>query len=83
MLTWALVMFCPRSPVIPRSYPTDRARKMTIQRAGLVRSEIKERLLNSSFVVSSQDSDHSLKIIFPLIGRKDRNAIAAALPLAG
>lgn len=55
---------------------------MTIPRAGLVRSEIKERLLNSSFVVSSADSEQSLKIIFPLIGRKDRNAIAAALPLA-
>lgn len=56
---------------------------MTIPRAGLVRSEIKERLLNSSFVVSSPDSEQSLKIIFPLIGRKDRNAIAAVLPLAG
>lgn len=55
---------------------------MTIPRAGLVRSEIKERLLNSSFVVSSPDSGQSLKIIFPLIGRKDRNAIAAVLPLA-
>ncbi|MGW3626824.1 hypothetical protein [Streptomyces sp. NPDC000880] len=55
---------------------------MTIPRAGLVRSEIKERLLNSSFVVSSADSEQGLKIIFPLIGRQDRNAIAAALPLA-
>jgi hypothetical protein len=55
---------------------------MTIPRVGLVRSEIKERLLNSSFVVSSADSEQGLKIIFPLIGRKDRNAIAAALPLA-
>lgn len=55
---------------------------MTIPRAGLVRSEIKERLLNSSFVVSSPESDQGLKIIFPLIGRKDRNAIAAVLPLA-
>ncbi|WKX72148.1 hypothetical protein [Streptomyces sp. XD-27] len=55
---------------------------MTIPRTGLVRSEIKERLLNSSFVVSSPDSDQGLKIIFPLIGRKDRDAVAAALPLA-
>ncbi|MFI8088299.1 hypothetical protein ACIF9R_08255 [Streptomyces sp. NPDC086080] len=56
---------------------------MTIPRAGLVRSEIKERLLNSSFVVSSPDSEQSLKILFPLLGRKERNAIAAVLPLAG
>lgn len=56
---------------------------MTIPRAGLVRSEIKERLLNSSFVVSSPGNEQGLKIIFPLVGRKDRNAIAAAVPLAG
>ncbi|MEU0739145.1 hypothetical protein [Streptomyces sp. NPDC006134] len=56
---------------------------MTIPRAGLVRSEIKERLLNSSFVVSSPDYEQGLKIIFPLVGRTDRNAIAAAIPLAG
>ncbi|MFC5144827.1 hypothetical protein [Streptomyces aureoversilis] len=56
---------------------------MTIPRAGLVRSEIKERLLNSSFVVSSPAEDQGLKIIFPLLGRKERNAIAAVLPLAG
>ncbi|MER5896496.1 hypothetical protein [Streptomyces sp. NPDC001876] len=56
---------------------------MTIPRAGLVRSEIKERLLNSSFVVSSPDDEQGLKIVFPLAGRKERNAIAAALPLAG
>ncbi|MFD4690566.1 hypothetical protein [Streptomyces sp. NPDC058463] len=56
---------------------------MTIPRAGLVRSEIKERLLNSSFVVSSPDNEQGLKIVFPLVGRKERNAIAAALPLAG
>ncbi|CAL9499822.1 hypothetical protein SUDANB6_03421 [Streptomyces sp. enrichment culture] len=55
---------------------------MTIPRAGLVRSEIKERLLNSSFVVSSPDREQGLKIVFPLIGRKDRNAMAAAIPLA-
>nr|WP_232107724.1 MULTISPECIES: hypothetical protein [Streptomyces] len=56
---------------------------MTIPRAGLVRSEIKERLLNSSFVVSSPGNEQGLEIIFPLVGRKDRNAIAAAVPLAG
>ena len=56
---------------------------MTIPRAGLVRSEIKERLLNSSFVVSSPDNEQGLKIIFPLISRKDRHAIAAAVPLGG
>jgi hypothetical protein len=56
---------------------------MTIPRAGLVRSEIKERVLNSSFVVSPPDSEQGLKIIFPLISRTDRNTMAAALPLAG
>ena len=56
---------------------------MTIPRAGLVRSEIKERILNSSFVVSSPDNEQGLKIVFPLVSRKDRNAIAAAVPLQG
>ncbi|MFE3518834.1 hypothetical protein [Streptomyces sp. NPDC059166] len=56
---------------------------MTIPLAGLVRSEIKERVLNSSFVVSSQEDEQGLKIIFPLIARKERNAIAAVLPLGG
>ncbi|MBH5335265.1 hypothetical protein IHE55_10875 [Streptomyces pactum] len=56
---------------------------MTIPRAGLVRTAIKERVLNSSFVVSSPDQEQGLKIIFPLVGRKDRNAVAAALPVAG
>ncbi|MFJ8924757.1 hypothetical protein ACIREK_35385 [Streptomyces sp. NPDC102415] len=56
---------------------------MTIPRAGLVRTEVKERLLNSSFVVSSPDDEQGLRIVFPLLGRKERNAIAAALPLAG
>ncbi|MEU3659366.1 hypothetical protein AB0E77_06305 [Streptomyces sp. NPDC032940] len=55
---------------------------MTIPRAGLVRTDIKERVLNSSFIVSSPAAEQGLKIIFPLIGRKDRNAVAAALPLA-
>lgn len=56
---------------------------MTIPRAGLVRTEIKERVLNSSFVVSTGDSEQGLRIVFPLIGRKERNEIAAALPVAG
>ncbi|MEV7425496.1 MULTISPECIES: hypothetical protein [unclassified Streptomyces] len=56
---------------------------MTIPRAGLVRTEIKERVLNSSFVVSSPDNEQGLKIVFPLAARKDRNAIAAVLPVAG
>lgn len=54
----------------------------TIPRAGLVRSEVKERILNSSFVVSSPDSDQGMQIIFPLTCRKERDAVAAALPLA-
>ncbi|MER5721788.1 hypothetical protein ACWC9F_14785 [Streptomyces sp. NPDC001110] len=55
---------------------------MTIPRAGLVRTEVKERVLNSSFIVSSPDREQGLKVVFPLLGRKERNAIAAALPLA-
>ncbi|MET9951937.1 hypothetical protein ABZ135_10370 [Streptomyces sp. NPDC006339] len=55
---------------------------MTIRREGLFRSEIKERFLNSSFVLSSPYSETSLKIIFPLIDRKARNLVAAALPVA-
>ncbi|MFD3992629.1 hypothetical protein [Streptomyces sp. NPDC058583] len=56
---------------------------MTLQRAGLVRSEITERYVNSSFVVSSPHSETSLKILFPLLARKERDLVAAALPLAG
>jgi len=55
---------------------------MTIQRAGLFRSEIRERFLNSSFVLSSPYSETSLKLLFPLIERKARDKVAAALPLA-
>ncbi|MFJ9676980.1 hypothetical protein ACIRP2_02830 [Streptomyces sp. NPDC101194] len=55
---------------------------MTIPRAGLVRSEVKERILNSSFVISSPEGEQGLKIVFPLISRTDRNAMAVALPLA-
>lgn len=33
--------------------------------------------------ITSPDNEQGLKIIFPLVGRKDRNAIAAAVPLGG
>ncbi|MFC8506779.1 hypothetical protein ACFU3J_30300 [Streptomyces sp. NPDC057411] len=56
--------------------------RMTIQRAHLFRSEIRERILNSSFVLSSPYSETSLKIVFPLISRRDRHPVAAAIPLA-
>ncbi|KQX55737.1 MULTISPECIES: hypothetical protein [unclassified Streptomyces] len=56
---------------------------MTFQRAGLVRTGIRERFLNSSFVVSSPHDETSLKIVFPLVGRGERNLVAAALPVAG
>ncbi|WMX44390.1 hypothetical protein [Streptomyces roseicoloratus] len=55
---------------------------MTIRREGLFRSEVRERFLNSSFVLSSPYSETSLKLVFPLIDRKARNQVAAALPLA-
>ncbi|MFH8627432.1 hypothetical protein ACH4A8_37020 [Streptomyces vietnamensis] len=55
---------------------------LTMPRAGLVRSEIKERFVNSSFVVSHAEGGTGLKLIFPLLGRKERNLVAAALPLA-
>lgn len=56
---------------------------MTIQREGLFRSEIKERVLNSSFVLSSPYSETQLKLIFPLISRKERHLVAAAIPVTG
>ncbi|WP_370415539.1 hypothetical protein [Streptomyces fradiae] len=56
---------------------------MTIQREGLFRSEIKERILNSSFVLSSPYSETQLKLIFPLISRKERQLVAAAIPATG
>ncbi|MER5945398.1 hypothetical protein ABT127_04990 [Streptomyces sp. NPDC001904] len=54
---------------------------MTIPRAGLMRTHIRERWLNSSFVVSSPADDRGMKITFPLLGRSERNVIAAALPV--
>ncbi|MEV8591135.1 hypothetical protein [Streptomyces sp. NPDC051180] len=54
----------------------------TIRRAGLVRSEIRERFVNSSFVVSPSGGGDGLRIVFPLIGRKERDLVAAALPVA-
>ncbi|MFI1659397.1 hypothetical protein ACH4ZU_31475 [Streptomyces sp. NPDC020472] len=58
------------------------AHTMTIPRDGLVRSAVRERILNSSFVLSSPHGETALKIVFPLISRKERNLVAAALPLA-
>ncbi|MFF8379266.1 hypothetical protein ACF07V_24420 [Streptomyces sp. NPDC015661] len=55
---------------------------MTIARDGLFRSAVRERILNSSLVLSSPNSEHALKVIFPLISRKERNLVVAALPLA-
>ncbi|MEU6984660.1 hypothetical protein ABZ946_14745 [Streptomyces sp. NPDC046324] len=55
---------------------------MTIPREGLVRSEIKERVLNSSFVISSPHDTQALQITFPLLARKARNDVATALPVA-
>jgi hypothetical protein len=56
---------------------------MMIPLAGLVRSTIKERLLNSSFTVFPPGSEQGLKIIFPLPHRKARDAMAAVLPEVG
>ncbi|MEW1682869.1 hypothetical protein [Streptomyces sp. NPDC093594] len=39
-------------------------------------------MLNSSFVASYPGYEQCLRIVFPLLGRKDRNTVAAALPLA-
>ncbi|MFF9195689.1 hypothetical protein ACF09L_10815 [Streptomyces sp. NPDC014779] len=58
------------------------AHLMTIQREHLYRSEIRERVLNSSFVLSSPHSETRLKLIFPLISRKERHLVAAAIPVA-
>ncbi|MFL1377730.1 MULTISPECIES: hypothetical protein [unclassified Nocardiopsis] len=60
-----------------------RAHLMTIPRAGLVRTPVKERILNSSFVVSHPEGDQGLRLIFGGLGRKERNLVAAALPVAG
>ncbi|MEV2277790.1 hypothetical protein AB0I72_19605 [Nocardiopsis sp. NPDC049922] len=64
-------------------FPKPREHVMTVPRAGLVRSEIRERVLNSSFVVSSPSDEEGLRIVFPLLGRADRNTVAAAIPVAG
>ncbi|MER7948146.1 hypothetical protein ABTY59_12260 [Streptomyces sp. NPDC096079] len=55
---------------------------VTVPRAGLVRSEIKERIVNSSFVVSPAEGGTGLKLVFPLLGRRERDLVAAALPVA-
>jgi hypothetical protein len=56
---------------------------MTIPRAGLVRSKVRERLLNSFFVVLPPGGEQGLKIIFPLPHRSARRAMAAGLPEVG
>ncbi|MGW5782296.1 hypothetical protein [Streptomyces sp. NPDC003863] len=58
------------------------AHTMTIPRAGLFRSAVKERILNSSIILSSPKTEFALKLVFPLISRKERNLVVAALPLA-
>ncbi|MFE0651199.1 hypothetical protein ACFVZH_21685 [Streptomyces sp. NPDC059534] len=55
---------------------------LTVARAGLVRSEIKERYVNSSFVVSPAGGGEGLRLLFPLLARKERDLVAAALPVA-
>jgi hypothetical protein len=57
--------------------------QMTIPRAGLVRSKVRERLLNSFFVVLPPGGEQGLKIIFPLPHRSARRAMAAGLPEVG
>ncbi|MFI6578412.1 hypothetical protein ACIBFB_21705 [Nocardiopsis sp. NPDC050513] len=64
-------------------FPAPREHVTTIPRAGLVRSEIRERVLNSSFVVSSPSDEQGLRVVFPLLGRGDRDTVAAAVPVAG
>ncbi|MEV7672774.1 hypothetical protein ACWDNT_23765 [Streptomyces sp. NPDC000963] len=56
---------------------------LTLPRTGLVRTEVVERFVNSSFVVSPAEGGAGLKIVFPLLGRKERDLVAAALPVAG
>ncbi|MER6819060.1 hypothetical protein ABT316_05810 [Streptomyces cellulosae] len=56
---------------------------MTFPRAGLVRSEIDDRKINSSFVLSCLGHEESLQLTFSAFGRKKRNQIAAAVPVAG
>ncbi|MFE6199418.1 hypothetical protein [Streptomyces sp. NPDC057838] len=63
------------------TFAKPREHVMTFSRAGLVRTPVKERVLNSSFVVSAPGDGQGLRIVFPLLGRKDRDVVAAALPV--
>ncbi|GAA3503159.1 hypothetical protein GCM10019016_102690 [Streptomyces prasinosporus] len=56
---------------------------MTFPRAGLVRSEIDDRRVNSSFVLSYPGYEQSLQLTFSAFGRRKRDRIAAAVPVAG
>ncbi|MGA5522649.1 hypothetical protein [Streptomyces pseudogriseolus] len=56
---------------------------MTFPRAGLVRSEIDDRKINSSLVLSYPGHEQSLQLTFTAFNRKKRNQMAAAVPVAG
>ena len=60
-----------------------RGHVVTLARAGLVRSAIRERGINSSFVVSAPGEEQGLRLVFPLLGRRERDLVAAALPETG
>lgn len=60
-----------------------RGHLVTIPRAGLVRTPVRDRILNSSFVVSHPGGDQGLRLVFGGLGRKERDLVAAALPVAG
>ncbi|MGA5289937.1 hypothetical protein [Streptomyces pseudogriseolus] len=56
---------------------------MTFPRAGLVRSEIDDRNINSSMILSYPGHEQSLQLTFTAFNRKKRNQMAAAVPVAG
>ncbi|MGA5122568.1 hypothetical protein ACPCAG_04450 [Streptomyces pseudogriseolus] len=56
---------------------------MTFPRAGLVRSEIDDRKINSSMILSYPGHEQSLQLTFTAFNRKKRNQMAAAVPVAG
>ncbi|CAM5617639.1 hypothetical protein ACPCIX_28110 [Streptomyces pseudogriseolus] len=56
---------------------------MAFPRAGLVRSEIDDRTINSSLVLSYPGHEQSLQLTFTAFNRKKRNQMAAAVPVAG
>ncbi|MGA5318190.1 hypothetical protein ACPCTK_29380 [Streptomyces pseudogriseolus] len=55
---------------------------MTFPRAGLVRSEIDDRKINSSMILSYPGHEQSLQLTFTASNRKKRNQMAAAVPAA-